>query len=85
MKKIWGCEEEVEPYYIDDIKVNRCPLKLITPKSHICLKLYSDMKLTGHLFEAGNLSCQSGKLIEIMNIIEKTINRKAKANNGKRT
>lgn len=73
IKKIRGCEEEVEPYQDGGMELTRCPLKLITPQTILYKRVYASMKNLGALFNCGGLAGQSAKLVEVYNVIESEI------------
>lgn len=72
---ILGCETDVEPYKIADIEVRRCPRKLITPETNIYLSVYGSLKSLGGYVNSGGLFHQSGKFVQICNIITAEFNR----------
>lgn len=78
VKEIRGCEKETKPYYMEDEQFTRCPLKLIMEKTRMYFKIYNDIKIAGSLYNEGGIGDQSGKLFDIISIIDNEITRRQK-------
>jgi len=79
VKKIRGCEEETEPFLIEGEKYTRCPVKLIKPYTRMLIGIYNNVKTYGVLPNQGGLLNQSCVTIDLLNIMDATLNKKRKS------
>jgi len=69
-RKYRGCNGEPEqPYYLDNVKLKRCPLKLVHPGTFQYFDYYKYYR-KGFLPFPGTINNQPGKLLDVFSIIE---------------
>jgi len=79
LRKVRGCEGREEIIEIEGIKVDRCPVKMITAQSMAYIEAYYQYK-NGYLPNSGGWLDQPIKFLEAMKIIEEAVE---KIGNGK--
>jgi hypothetical protein len=73
LKKERGCEAEgIVPFYINDERFFRCPLKLITPVSYEYIAAYR-LYEKGYLPHGAGWVAESRKFLDAMAVIENAV------------
>jgi len=74
LKKVRGCEGREEEIEIEGIKVNRCPMRMITGKTMAYIEAYHAYR-SGFLPNPGGWLDQPIKFLEAMRVIEGAMER----------
>jgi hypothetical protein len=74
IKKIRGCDKAGKEVTIEGIKIDRCPVKLISQETKLLLQAYLFYK-NGFLYGDGNIASQSIRYIDTMLFIEQEVKR----------
>ena len=78
VKKLRGCDGEVEAYYIEGEKYTRCPAKLVSNDTRICISVYNLIKSSRQLYNEGGIGDQANKLIEVLMLMNSELNKMEK-------